>query len=360
VGRLLQGVARENLGETDLTTVGEAIATEDYIRAADAIAKVLGERDFQLAIQEEFTDDRLRNVDLASGTLGYILLISAGPVITTNFDRVIEHVFEAAGRPFDDRVYGTNPDEVIPAIQQNRLVLWKIHGDRGDRRTRVFSEEEYRKHYADLPELLLVACLNRPLFFIGCSLDKDRITEVLNTIRRQHLCSYHYGFAQIPETDEKFDERVAVLRTMGVRPIWYPKGEHKEIEKFLSDLVHSVSSHRLSNESLKTPQKSPKLPVEQAIELLSRELGELQIGLRLATPDYQEELPPYAAILDKMVRGRLAFFLGAGACMGRLPLRAEMTASSHSFVQCTPKILRSYHGRSNGNHVQRSDSTGGC
>ena len=132
-GDFLYGVARENLGGTNLSAVEVAIATEDYLRAADAIAKALGERDFQLAIAEEFTDDRLRNVDLRSGALGYVPLISAGPVITTNFDRVIEHVFEAAGRRFEDRIYGANPDEVIPAIQQNRLVLWKIHGDRGDR-----------------------------------------------------------------------------------------------------------------------------------------------------------------------------------------------------------------------------------
>ena len=164
------------------------------------------------------------------------------------------------------------------------------------------------------------------MFFIGCSLDKDRTTEVLNTIRQQHLGSYHYAFAQIPETDEKFDERVMALRTMGVRPIWYPKGEHKEIEKFLSDLVHAVSSHRLPNDLLKTPQKSPKLQVEQAIGLLSCEIGELQMALRLAPSEvrnYPEETPTYAAILDKITRGRLAFFLGSGACMGRLPLGPE-------------------------------------
>jgi hypothetical protein len=325
-GDVLRGVASEQLSKTDRVEAEDAISKEDYLRAAGIIAQCLGDHEFQQAISDEFSDDRLRTADLKAGIFEFLPLITAGPVITTNFDRVIEHVFERAGRPFEEKIFGANPDEVIPAIQQNRLVLWKIHGDRGDRRNRVFSEEEYRRHYRDLPELLLVAFLSRPSLFIGCSLETDRTAEVLASIRARHPSNNHYAFVQIPSTDEKFEERVKALRNMGVRPIWYPKGEHNEIEKYLSDLVHALSSVPLPQAQLETPNYAPNLGIEKASWVVSHEFEELAMAHHFAPPEvanYPHETPPYVPIVDRISRGQMVFFLGAGSCMGRLPLGHE-------------------------------------
>src|SRR6185295_17103277 len=118
-GEFLGGTAREQLGGAQKAAVEEAVANEDYFRAAALLSESLGERDFQRSISEEFSDDRLRTANLRAGTLGYLPLLTAGPVITTNFDRVIEHAFERQGRTLE-RVYGANPEQVVPAIQQNR------------------------------------------------------------------------------------------------------------------------------------------------------------------------------------------------------------------------------------------------
>ena len=144
-GKFLAGVAGERLNPTNRAAVEKAVADENLLQAAGLLSEALGLEDFQQAIADEFSEDRLRDADLTSGLFGYLPLITAGPVITTNFDRVAEHVFARAGREFEATVYGANPHEVIPAIQQNRLVLWKIHGDHRDARTRVFSDEEYKK-----------------------------------------------------------------------------------------------------------------------------------------------------------------------------------------------------------------------
>jgi len=322
-GVFLRGVANEQLAGADRSAVEEAVAAWDYLRAAGLLAKSLGDEEFQQVIAEEFSDDRLRDANLTSGMFGYLPLVTAGPVITTNFDRVIEHVFEKAGRRFDIRVDGANPDEVIPAIQQNLSVLWKIHGDYRDRRNRVFSDEEYSRHYTELPNLLLIALLNRPALFIGCSLDKDRTTEVLASIHSQHPATSHYAFMQIPDADEKFEERVRALRNMGVRPIWYPEGEHQEIENYLADLVHELSSVPLPNARREPPPNQPKLTPEQASGLLSIEIGEVGMWLEHVgkeVRDYPAEAPPYAPLVDKLARGQMAFFLGAAVTMGKLPL----------------------------------------
>jgi hypothetical protein len=325
-GVFLTGVADEQLNAAERAEVEEAVAAEDFLRAAGLLTKSLGEEDFQLAVSDEFSDDRLHDFDLTAGMYGYLPLISAGPVITTNFDRVTEHVFKVADRRFDDIVYGANPDAVIPAIQQNRPVLWKLHGDHRDRRTRVLSDDEYQRHYAELPNLLLIALLNRPALFIGCSLDKDRTTEVLTTIRAQHPGTYHYAFVQIPKTDEMFEERVKALRGMGVRPIWYPEGEHQEIEKYLSDLVHELSSVPLAKAKIEKPEKEPQFTAEQASWHLSSEIGELGMMLDIGGRhllEYPAEAPPYTPILDKIQRGQMTFFLGAAVTMGKLPLGNE-------------------------------------
>lgn len=325
-GSFLRGVAAEQLGPTQRTAVEEALGTEKFLLAAGLLSKALGQQDFQQVMADEFSEDRLRDFDLTAGIFGYLPLITAGPVITTNFDRVTERVFELAGRAFDDIVYGANPDEVIQAIQQNRLVLWKIHGDHRDSRTRVFSEEEYLKHYEALPTLLLIAFLNRPALFIGCSLDKDRTTQVLAELHTQHPGTYHYAFVQIPITDEKFEERVIWLRTLGVRPIWYPEGEHQEIAKYVSDLVHELSSVNLPNARREPPPDPPKLALEEVSGLLSTRIEEVGTAPDHAgskARDYAAEAPPYAPMLDKLARGQLAFFLGAAVTMRKLPLGKE-------------------------------------
>lgn len=340
-GEFLGGIAREQLGATERKAVEELLRKEDFLRAAGLVEKALGQRDFQQAIAEEFSDDRLRDADLSGGTFAYLPLIASGPVITTNFDRVIENVFKRAERAFEDQVFGANRDGVIPAIQQNLPVLWKIHGDRSDSRTRTFTKKEYDRHYRELPDLLLLAFLNRPALFIGSSLEQDRTTQVLTSVSSQHQGSSHFAFQQIPGTEEKFDGRVQTLRDMGVRPIWYRQGQYEEIAGHLSDVVHGASSLALPAARIEIPADVPQLTPEQASRAQTRELKELSKRLRSATPGAgrrRAEAPRYAPILDKITRGQMAFFLGSGACLGRLPLGEEFYK----------RLLRAFSGESGG------------
>jgi hypothetical protein len=324
-GEFLSGTAREQLGGTQKAAVDEAIAKEDFFRAAGLLSEALGERDFQRSVSEEFSDDRLRIANLKAGTFGYLPLLTAGPVITTNFDRVIEHVFERHERPLE-KVYGANPEQVVPALQQNRPMLWKIHGDRDDPRTLVFRDSEYKKHYRLLPDLLLIAFLNRPALFLGCSLDKDRTTEVLETIGKKYPANTHYAVLEIPETDEEFDSRNAHLRRMGVRPIWYRKGKYGEINEHLSDLVHGISAVRLDEAVKQDDYPLAAMSPQIAERVLESGLGELARTIEAQRQGESEpapEDPPYLLILDRMTRGKIAFFLGSYACLGLLPLGPE-------------------------------------
>jgi hypothetical protein len=65
---------------------------------------------------------------------------------------------------------------------------------------------------------------------------------------------------------------------------------------------------------------------EIAAHVLEMELGEVAMGLQIQMrhdPGPAPEDPPYLPILEKMTRGKIAFFLGSYACLGRLPLGPE-------------------------------------
>ena len=120
-----------DLGRKGRDKVSAAVKREEYMGAATIVAGGLGEFDFQSAIAASFPDEALTQVDMAEAGVGFVPLLTSGLVITTNFDGALEYVFKRTG--YEPRlVYGANPNEIVPAIQQNRLTLWKIHGDRND------------------------------------------------------------------------------------------------------------------------------------------------------------------------------------------------------------------------------------
>jgi hypothetical protein len=54
-------------------------------------------------------------------------------------------------------------------------------------------------------------------------------------------------------------------------------------------------------------------------------MDEMSLAARTAQGEAQPpfDAPPYAPVADSIIRGQTAFFLGAGACLGRLPLGRE-------------------------------------
>jgi SIR2-like domain len=145
-----------------------------------------------------------------SFAVGRLPLLAAGPVITTNFDSVLETAFLRAGAQFDRVITGTEPDNVIRAMHRNEHALIKIHGDAADRTARVFTGLEYDAQYKGISRLARVMFTNRPLLFLGCSLDKDRTLDVLEAIHQEIPGLAHYavlaGYYSVSRTRVRRDE----------------------------------------------------------------------------------------------------------------------------------------------------------
>ena len=331
-GKLLLELAAD-LGHKDRDKVSAAVKREEYMRAATIVAEGLGEFDFQSAISASFPDEALAWVDLADAAMAFVPLLTSGLVITTNFDGALEYVFKRAG--YEPRlVYGANPNEIVPAIQRNRLTLWKIHGDRNDPRTRVLSTEDYQTHYVRLRGLLALAFANRPALFLGCSLMKDRTVTVLADLQKQWPGLKHFALLECPADEKRFDSRVTKLRRLGIRPIWYPEGEHGEVRHHLAAIVQQASTRPAVKASDRT--KTDKIGshnAKAARKILAHELADLALPAPGSTADEPPEDPmPYPALLDRLVRGELAFFLGAGATLGRLPMAKAFYTTLRSLI----------------------------
>jgi hypothetical protein len=269
------------------------------IQAATLLAKDPDR--FQAMVAGAFgANIKLQRVDRFA--VGQLPMLAAGPVITTNFDSVLETVFAEGDAAFDKVITGTEPDNVVRAMQRNQHVLIKIHGDAGDRTARVFTGLEYDAQYKGISRLARVMFTNRPLLFLGCSLDKDRTLEVLEAIHQEIPGLAHYAIVAgnygVSKTQIRRDE----LARYGIHPLWFAPGDFPQIRKILAGLVQEASTRLVWRNSKTNVRK-----------VTARLLVRPKRRSRDAVAVRDEIEPVIRQLARRIVQGRLAFFLGAAA-----------------------------------------------
>lgn len=235
----------EIAAEANLTRiVKKDLKASKYEEAAQKLVDTLPREKFRDIFEARFGDGVLKPKSM-TGAVALIPKISYGPVITTNFDHVLERVFQSAGCPFDVVVWGEKADLVLKAYQRNRRFLLKIHGDVEDSDDRVLTLEEYRRHYGELnkadetktlPKLIRLMLESRPVLFLGCSLQQDRTVSILQQVSAEYRV-LHFAILERPATKEKLDKRERSLYEQGIRPVWYPPGQHNSIASVLKHLA---------------------------------------------------------------------------------------------------------------------------
>jgi hypothetical protein len=219
----------------------------EYEDAAEDLLKSRGYRAFQDAIDSNFGSHKLTGQKV-KGAVTLLPQLTAGPVITTNFDNVLEEVFEQADSPFEHVVWGAKASSATRAFHQGLRFLLKIHGDAADSADRVLTKSDYEKYYGSadgssinftfpLPSLLKMILISRPLLFLGCSLKQDRTVGILKQITHEYPDIAHYAIVERPASDDQFQERSRFLSNHSIRPVWYPNGSHDLIEPLLAHLV---------------------------------------------------------------------------------------------------------------------------
>ncbi|MFL6257800.1 MAG: SIR2 family protein [Pyrinomonadaceae bacterium] len=297
------------------STVKGQLRKRHYTGAAETLLVGLGPDGFQSMVAASAGDSRLRTAVFDKGTVSLLPLLASGPVITTNFDRVLEFAFAANGATFESVISGPRPDLIVDALHGNRRVLIKLHGDWQDRVGRTFAQSDYEANYGtaqpkrkrellDSTEELLFA--SRSLLFIGASLGPDRTVTVLKTVHQKYAGVRHFAIMSVPKKKSDFIKTERRLRSCGVLPLWYQvkdPGEHAaKVTELLANIVERISVQSVAEESAVSPECASTPPPR------------VQPSPR-RKPKLKPRLDRFKAQLDRAARliedGRLTFFLGA-------------------------------------------------
>ena len=235
---------------------GNVEATKDHLNAsryeeaAAGVLEGLGPRRFQDLLAKNFGDQKLEGRTLW-GAVGELAKFPSGPIITTNFDRVIETAFAQAGRNLTPYTHA-QAKKGIEALQQDRPFLLKLHGDWADPATRILTLEEYKAAYGDttgrditftlpLPTLLFQLMTSRCCLFLGCSLKQDRTVTILRSIARGNPDLVHYAIVERPASEDEFRRRAAELSGQSIRPVWFPTGKFELMQPLLAYLADKAA-----------------------------------------------------------------------------------------------------------------------
>jgi hypothetical protein len=288
--------------------VKKQLGKNDYEGAAETLLRELGADGFQSMVAASAGDSNIEPFDFRVGTVSLLPLLASGPVVTTNFDRILERAFEINGAPFESVISGPRPDLIVDALHGNRRVLIKLHGDWQDRVGRTFARSDYDANYGEAQperkrELLAGAerllFSSRSLLFIGASLGPDRTVKVLQGVHREYAGVRHFAIMRAPAKRGEFDEKERHLRSCGVLPLWYyadtPQEHAPQVEKLVAKLVERISVKTLEGPAgeKEPPLRVPPAPVPRSVPVT----------------------PALGAHFERVVRlikdGGLTFFIGS-------------------------------------------------
>lgn len=324
-----------------LASSGQADSIERHLRDNDfeRAAELLYDRGraadrLQQGIASSF-DRPLQDSEFVGTAVALLPYLTAGPVITTNYDRVLERAFEIAKRPFTKTILGADPDELVPAIQSNERVLFKIHGDCQTRRDLTLTLQSYELTYGGdgatgrgvrdkLQGMLPILLTNRPFLFLGCSLETDRTLEVVKKTFQQHARISHYAVLPAAYDLDEFDRRAQAMADVGIRVLWYMPGAYADVRALLSSLLTATSMEKLG----------PGAGVKSAATTAARAPVNADAP---ATPTIEPlALPP--ALKERIRDRKVIYFLGAAASG---PMLGEEFYRRIARNNNVPKVFRS-------------------
>lgn len=185
------------------------------------------------------------------------------PVLTTNFDEAIETIYNKRGfMPFPV-LDPSSPRLRMWAIRlRNTPCIFKLHGTVSDNimdyDSLVLTKNQYDRCYSETSEMretLKELVGMRGLFFLGCSLKKDRTVDILRDAAAEGATHY----AIVSSECNNRDDRVRELAGAGVRTILYEEGKHESVRVVLRQLIEEKREGPDSNASSILPSlKSSK------------------------------------------------------------------------------------------------------
>lgn len=214
------------------------LAASRYEEAAQLMRDRMGNDIFDEAVQNTFGHRR----KTIAGPIQLLPMCFRRGAITTNFDYVLDKVYDEAGCRFDGMLAGANLRDAPRRIGDHPHCLLRLHGEADTAIGRVLTREEYEANYGvagSYREILRATINATSLLFIGCSLNIDRTIAALIEIKDAAVVATprHYAFLPLTEGLDR-EARRAELGAADIHPIWYPPENHDQaIEDLLISLM---------------------------------------------------------------------------------------------------------------------------
>lgn len=231
--------------------VEEMIAAGELVQAAQSIQDHYPR---MLPVMQKIINyDKIKRCDeeklCASAVYVLPYLFRDGLVMTTNFDRVLEEVYDRCHTKFGNVVTPYDLDLLTQLRQDGPHCLFKLHGDIGpevhDIGRLIFAKAQYDKAYAKggpLMQVLTQWFQDKKLLFLGCSLAMDRTMEVLQQVTAENPGLDHYAILACRAEDVQ--RRCVEMGDLGISTIYYPDQRHEAVrivlERLLEDTNHAA------------------------------------------------------------------------------------------------------------------------
>lgn len=244
---VLISIAEKSFDPNFPITVQGLLNKAQYEEAASCILKELGEGEFYSELVAEFSKNKIRKTRGMAITV--LPQIFKGLVLTTNFEKLLEIVYQQAQCEFDGITHHLIEDNIISellikGLTQDKHFLMKIHGDIDTERSLILPKEKYDEVYGSdtlFKQALMSVFESKQLLFLGCSLKNDRTMQLYREAKKTNKV-YSYAFVQKPNDTQKAQERSRELSDLLIHPIWYPEDDdkHESVKILLNKLYNEV------------------------------------------------------------------------------------------------------------------------
>ena len=239
----------------DPSRLDSLLESGQYELAAEEIEAAATGAEFNERCEEKF---KLRSSHRIRGAVCLMPYVFEEMVITTNFDPILEAVYDGSDRSFARVEYGAKCDNLRELYSERAHVLHKLHGDYSKPTTRILTKSEFDKFYGD-PTLRFRAdfedlVTHRSLLFLGCSLTVDRPLSIIReAFIRDPNMPRHYAFIESPATEAERIARKSELLQANIFPIWYGTKEEVEADELDRDLYNQALLVFLARKKGTTP-----------------------------------------------------------------------------------------------------------
>jgi hypothetical protein len=236
------------LRDTRQLTKGFKVAELDACLAAgdfeDAASRIFGAMPPQLFNECFETNFTIKPSQAIDGAVRLLPFLFDSIVITTNFDPIVEDVYEGGGKTFQAILHGMDIRDFRKRTVTGSRCLLKIHGNYNVTHGRVLLKDEYDAFYKPKcngrKELSLIF-QRGGMVFLGCSLAHDRTMSLLKEVADSDKnMPRHYAVLQLPKTRKKVVDREHFLTERNVFPIWYDGDHSTDVEALLVGLMEDL------------------------------------------------------------------------------------------------------------------------